>query len=203
MALSNSANKVIHAGSGVATSFAYTFPILEDTHLQVIYTDVGGNAITLASTLYSVTGIGTTGGGAVTYPLTGSPLAAGETLTIMRVVPLTQLTVFSNQGGYYPEIVEARFDRVYMGLQQLSEEIGRATLDPPSVQRADVVETLAALKAPTSRPASELVKSGPARGTWQWVSGSSTTADDALVVQCTSGEAGRYKRIYGSYIDAS
>ena len=37
----------------------------------------------------------------------------------LRVVPLTQTTVFSNQGGYYPEVVEGRFDRVYMGLQQL------------------------------------------------------------------------------------
>ena len=147
MALSTSANRVIHSGNGLATSFAYTFPLLEASHLSVIYTDAGGNAITLAPALYSVTGIGTASGGAVTYPLSGSPLASGETLTILRSVPLTQLTVFSNQGGYYPEIVEARFDRVYMGLQQLNEQIGRLDLDPPSVQRADVVETLAALKS--------------------------------------------------------
>jgi hypothetical protein len=57
------------------------------------------------------------------------------------------------------------------------------------------VEDLAALKALTSRPESVVVKTGQAAGVWQWVAGSSTTADDALVVECTSGTAGRYKRI--------
>jgi hypothetical protein len=59
-----------------------------------------------------------------------------------------------------------------------------------------VVPNLAALKALTSRPAAVLAQTGQAAGSWQWVAGSSTTADDALVVQCTSGAAGRYKRIY-------
>lgn len=202
MALSTSSNKVIHSGNGVATSFAYTFPILEASHLQVIYADTGGNAITLSPSLYSVTGIGGLNGGAVTYPLTGPALASGETLTLLREVPLTQLTVLSNQGGYYPEIVEARFDRIYMALQQLDEQIGRATLDPPSVQRADVVATLEDLKALTARPAAVIVKTGSAAGEWQWEAGSATTADDALVVECTSGDAGRYKRIVGESIEA-
>ena len=63
------------------------------------------------------------------------------------------------------------------------------------------VETLTALKALTSRPDSVLVKTGQAAGTWQWVSGSSTTADDALVVQCTAGAAGRYKRVYNGAVN--
>ncbi len=58
------------------------------------------------------------------------------------------------------------------------------------------VENLAALKALTSRPESVVVKTGQAAGTWQWVAGSATTADDALVVAPTAGAAGRYKRIY-------
>ena len=65
------------------------------------------------------------------------------------------------------------------------------------------VENLAAIKALTSRPESVLAKTGQAAGTWQWVSGSSTTADDALVVQCTAGAAGRYKRVYNGTIQLS
>lgn len=203
MALSTSSNKVIHAGNGVATSFAFTFPILEASHLQVIHTDAGGNVITLAPSLYSATGIGSVNGGAVTYPLSGPALANGETLTILRVVPLTQTTVLSNQGGYYPEIVEGRFDRIYMALQQLSEEIGRATRDPPSMQRAGVVETLAALKGLTSRPASVLVKWGEGAGVWHWFAGDITPADEALIVECTSGPEGRYKRSYDGAVEAA
>jgi hypothetical protein len=66
-----------------------------------------------------------------------------------------------------------------------------------------VVEDLAALKALTSRPESVVVKTGQAAGVWQWVLGSSTTADDALVVECTSGTAGRYKRVYDGEIHAA
>lgn len=65
-----------------------------------------------------------------------------------------------------------------------------------SLSTSFTVADLTALKALTSRPESVVVKTGQAAGTWRWESGSVTTADDALVVQCTSGEAGRYKRIY-------
>jgi|GEM_PF-1328335 len=65
------------------------------------------------------------------------------------------------------------------------------------------VENLAALKALTSRPESVVVKTGQAAGTWQWVAGSATTADDALVVNPTSGTAGRYKRIYDGALHAA
>ncbi len=65
-----------------------------------------------------------------------------------------------------------------------------------------VVPNLAALKALTSRPAAVLTQTGQAAGLWQWVAGSSTTADDALVAQCTSGAAGRYKRIYDGPLNA-
>lgn len=71
-----------------------------------------------------------------------------------------------------------------------------------SLSTALTVEDLAALKALTSRPESVVVKTGQAAGVWQWVAGSATTAVDALVVACTSGAAGRYKRIYDGPLNA-
>jgi microcystin-dependent protein len=130
MSLSTTVNKVIHDGNSSATSFSYTFPILASSELSVIYTDADGADTTLSASEYSVTGIGGTNGGAVTYPLVGSAIATGTRLTILRTVPYTQDTVFSNQGGYYPEVVEARFDRVYMALQQIYEQIGRGLVTP-------------------------------------------------------------------------
>lgn len=69
------------------------------------------------------------------------------------------------------------------------------------------VATLADLKALTDRPAVVFVASRTTHGdgyagAFRWVSGSSTTADDALVVAPTSGESGRWKRIYDGRLDA-
>lgn len=138
MSLTNTNRKVIHNGNASATSFAFTFPILDASHLSVIYTSASGVETTLSSSLYSVTGIGSLTGGSVTYPLTGSPIASGTKLTIVRTVPYTQTTVLSNQGGYYPEVVEQRFDLMYMALQQLAEIVSRYTVssisDPATEQ---------------------------------------------------------------------
>lgn len=128
MALSTTVNKVIHNGNGSATVFAFTFPIPDASYLSVIYTDASGVETTLSTSEYSVTGIGSSAGGSVTYTRSGSAIASGTKLTIVRTVPYTQGTVLSNQGGYYPEIVEGRFDLVYMALQQLAEIVGRYTV---------------------------------------------------------------------------
>ncbi|KAF0102245.1 MAG: hypothetical protein FD144_2680 [Rhodospirillaceae bacterium] len=81
------------------------------------------------------------------------------------------------------------------GALNTPKSAARAVMAAIDVQKQEAVEDLTALKALTSRPGSVLVKSGQAAGMWQWVAGSSTTADDALVVNPTSGEAGRYKRL--------
>lgn len=63
------------------------------------------------------------------------------------------------------------------------------------------VDNLTALKALTARPAAVLVHGKTSindgwGGVFAWVAGSSTTADDALVVQPTGGASGRYKRVF-------
>lgn len=79
---------------------------------------------------------------------------------------------------------------------------GATTSDAASVNLATAytVDTLAALKALTTRPPLVVTKGynaandgggGPA---WQWVAGSSATDDDFLVVTPTSGPSGRYIR---------
>lgn len=128
MSLSSTTNKIIYNGNGATSEWPFSFPVLEVGHLSVILTDASGLETTLLQGLYSVTGIGDPAGGSVTYPLTGSPIASGTKLTLLRTVPYTQTTVLSNQGGYYPEVVERRFDQIYMALQQLEERVSRASL---------------------------------------------------------------------------
>lgn len=138
MALTNTDRKVIHTGNGSATVFPYGFPILDTAHLSVIYTDAAGAETTLSPSLYTVTGIGALAGGSVTYPKSGSAISSGTKLTIVRTVTYTQTTVLSNQGGYYPEVVERRFDEVYMALQQMAEVLSRTVVgsisDPATEQ---------------------------------------------------------------------
>lgn len=128
MSLTSTINKKTYDGNAFATDWPFPFPVLEANHLAVIFADIAGVETTLSPSLYMVTGIGDAAGGSVTYPLSGSPIAIGTKLTIVRTVPYTQTTVLSNQGGYYPEVVEQRFDQIYMALQQLEERVSRYTL---------------------------------------------------------------------------
>ncbi len=128
MSLSSTINKIVYDGDAFVTNWPFPFPVLEADHLAVIFTDASGLETTLSPTLYLATGIGNPSGGSVTYPLSGPPIASGTKLTIVRTVPYTQTTVLSNQGGYYPEVVEKRFDQIYMALQQLEERVSRCKL---------------------------------------------------------------------------
>jgi hypothetical protein len=194
MALSTTTRKVIFNGNGSATVFPYTFPIPAASCLSVIYTDDADVETTLSSSEYTVTGIGSASGGNVTYTRSGSAIASGTKLTIVRTVPYTQLTVLSNQGGYYPEIVEGRFDLVYMALQQLAEIVERYTVssisDPTAeqsnyaliqaLQQMDLLTTDADLLTRVSGAYARLARGNPGQylgvsggGALQWQTPSS------------------------------
>lgn len=117
-----------YAGNGSTTVFAYTFRILDQTHLRVVLTNAAGVETVLAlTTHYSVSGVGSSGGGSIT--MVTAP-ATGETLTVVRDVPFTQETDYQNQGAYYAETVEDAIDLLTMTDQQLAESIGRSVTLP-------------------------------------------------------------------------
>jgi hypothetical protein len=112
---------------GSTTAFSIPFRFLAASDLQVIRTLTGGTVTTTLAlgTDYAVTGAGDSSG---TVALTSdSKCASGDTLTIKRVVPLTQATPFVTQGGYKAKAHELAFDRLTMGLQQVDgdrEDLG-------------------------------------------------------------------------------
>lgn len=130
MTVSNTTNKVVASGNGSTTVFSYNFQINNASDAQVIYTDSTGVSTTLSSTLYTISGLGSPSGGTVTYPLVGSPIATGTTLTITRQLALTQPTSIQNQGAFYPTAVEGAIDRSVMQIQQVSEQINRTLTSP-------------------------------------------------------------------------
>lgn len=75
------------------------------------------------------------------------------------------------------------------------------SLDVNNTQLNISVDNLTALKALTKRPSSIILegRTNPndgGGGTFVWFAGDSTTPDDALIIQCTSGPSGRYKRLF-------
>ena len=92
----------------------------------VYFTDASGNSVLLNNTQYSISGVGNPNGGTVTYPLSGSPISSGTSLTMIRILAYQQLTDLINQGSYYPEVVEAALDYLTMLTQQLTEAQNRA-----------------------------------------------------------------------------
>lgn len=149
MTVSSSVNKVIGSGNGVTTSWPFSFPVLDATHLQVIYTTAAGDESTLSSAVYTVSlnaDQDASPGGTVTY----SPaIATGTLLTILRQVPYTQATDIKNQGGFFPDVLERAFDLIVMQVQQVKEQLARALKLSPSQAAIGELEATDANRANT------------------------------------------------------
>jgi len=130
MTITTQQSEVTVQGNGSTTVFPYTFLIPNANEAVISLTDSSENITILNQSTFSISGIGTSTGGSVTYPLSGSPIPLGTSLTISRFVPYLQQTSLSNQGGYYPAVVESALDYLTMQCQQLN------TLFTSSVQSA-------------------------------------------------------------------
>ena len=118
-----------YAGAGTTGPFTVAFRFLENSHLQVIRTSAAGIDTTLTLTSqYTVSGAGASSG---TVTLS-SPLLAGEKLTIIRSVPLTQEADYVQNDAFPAESHERALDKLTMEVQQVAEVAGRALALPAS-----------------------------------------------------------------------
>lgn len=130
MTVSTTSSTIVVGGNGSQTVFAFPFIGVAVSDINVVYTAASGTTISLPSTAYSVslnspaTGQIWGQGGTVTYPLSGSPIANGTSLTISRVLPLTQAAEISNQGNQYPIVTEQALDILCMEIQQIAARSG-------------------------------------------------------------------------------
>lgn len=137
MTISTTTSEVICQGNGVETLFSYSFVPDNAAFVNVYYTDASNSVTLLQPTQYTITINATPSnglwgvGGTVTYPLSGSPIATGTFLTIVRSVPYTQTTSISNQGTIYPQAIEMALDTLCLEIQQLATTLfSRALLVP-------------------------------------------------------------------------
>jgi len=115
-------------GNGATRIWTTSFRVDQAKDLETYYTDPTGIETLLDPALYTVSGLGDPGGISVTYPISGMALGSSEKLTLLRVVDYDQQTSLTNQGGFYPAVIEKAFDRIVYQCQQLAEKIGRAVL---------------------------------------------------------------------------
>ena len=106
-----------YTGNGVNTIFAFTFKIFAETDLCVY---VGGVLKTL-NVDYTIGGEMPLSGGNITFVV--AP-AAGDLIIIVRILPLTQLTDYTEGDSFPAETHEAALDRLVMIAQQINEKIG-------------------------------------------------------------------------------
>lgn len=122
-----------YTGNGVTTVFSYDFRILKDTDLKVT---VGGVTKTL-TTDYTVSGVGDSGGGNVTFV---SAPANGAAIVFERNASYDRTTDYQRGGGFDEETVDKDFDRSVMLVQQIKAILDRVpqiksglTLTQPSL----------------------------------------------------------------------
>ncbi len=145
MTISSEVSRNDYVGNGATSVYPYTFRIIASSDLLVTWADTAGvETILTLDVDYTVSGVGSGGGGNVT--LTGGNLTSGYALTIRRVRPLTQETDVRNQGAFYPETHEDAFDHQIMVSQQLDDSMERALKLP---------ETEAGTSASTTIPGAD------------------------------------------------
>ena len=124
MTISSTTVKVSYSGNGSTTVFAYTFKILDDDEIQVIIRSANGTeTIKTKTTHYTVSGVGSAGGGNITF-LTAP--ASGETVVLKRNTTKTQETDYVANDPFPANSHEEALDRVTMIAQEIQEELGRS-----------------------------------------------------------------------------
>jgi hypothetical protein len=139
-----------YLGNDLADTFDYEFRITGKAQLSVYETDSSGvQTLLTVDTDYTVAGIGDAAGGTVTR--TAGALPTGYTWYIRSNYVENQLTDFSSQGAFFPDVHEDQFDHLTFLIQQQSDKIDRTmrladsididgdlTIDTPAAERGNL-----------------------------------------------------------------
>lgn len=201
-------------GNGVTTSWSYQFliPTTASCVVQIYDETVDPpTTTTLASSAFSVSGIGNSAGGVVTYPLSGSPLSSGQFLTIYRILPIVQDTSIRNQGNFYPNAVENSLDYLTMVCQQLQDQITAleeeagsvAPVLPENIELVNTLGNLRALVVGANSLVGILGHTTPGDGGagWFWITTSNPGADnDGTIVHLDTPGYYGVRQMYEGYV---
>jgi len=124
-----------YIGAGTLATFSFPFKVFAAADLDVIKLTVStGVQTTLALTTdYTVSlnaDQNSNPGGSIT--LVAGNLASGFNLTITSDIENLQPTDLTNQGGFYPEVINDALDRATIQIQQVSDDVVRSLQAPTS-----------------------------------------------------------------------
>lgn len=122
-----------YTGNGATKSFPFSFKVFADTDVVVVRADPNALESTLVLGVdYSVSlnaNQDTAPGGSVVF---FSAPSAGYSVTLTSDVPNLQPLDLTNQGGFYPRVINAALDRLTIQIQQVAEQVDRSFKVPIS-----------------------------------------------------------------------
>ena len=126
MTISTTTIKNSYSGNGSTSVFNYTFKITDEDHIQVIIRSASGTETTKTKTThYTVSGVGNSGGGQITFT-SGNIPANNETILLRRSTPQTQGLDLIENDPMPAENLEDAFDKVTLIAQELQEQLDRS-----------------------------------------------------------------------------
>jgi len=134
--VASTTNKHSYNGNASQAAFAYTFKIFADADIKVFV----GTALKTLNTHYTLSGVGATSGGNVTFTSGNIPAAGTGNVTLLRTLALTQGVDLINYGKFDAEVVESQYDKLTMMVQQLQEQADRTIRFSTTVSDAGGVE---------------------------------------------------------------
>ena len=125
MTVQSTTSRADYTGNGVTNIFAVPFYFLDDTHLTVYRTQISTGAVSTLhlNTDYTVTGAGVSSGGEIDVPTAPT---SDQKISILRNVPLTQLTHYVENDPFPAASHEDALDQLTMVAQQLQEQVNRS-----------------------------------------------------------------------------
>lgn len=120
-----------YTGNGVATVFPFSFKVFGADDVRVVVADTDGTESDLSlGTDFTATinsDQDSAPGGSVTLP---AALASGYTLIVTSSIEQLQPVVLTNNGGFYPSVINNALDRLTILVQQLAEGLKRVVTFP-------------------------------------------------------------------------
>ena len=116
----------IYSGNGSTTAFAFAFKVFAATELLVVKANAAGTESTISANDYTVAlnaDQDSSPGGSITL---GTALPSGETMVITSTVDYLQSVDLTNQGGFYPSVINDALDRLTILSQQLKTDVDRS-----------------------------------------------------------------------------
>jgi hypothetical protein len=122
-----------YIGSGAAATFPFSFKVFTTADLEVVQLELSTNIETVLALTTDYTAVlnadqNSNPGGSIT--LIAGNLATGYNLIITSDVEPLQETDLTNQGGFYPEVINDALDKATIQIQQLEEKVARSAKLP-------------------------------------------------------------------------